>query len=140
MPIIVAANQMPTSGGVCVPSFGAEQEGDLYVYTINSDFESSMAIYLTSGLPAREIAKIAPHRTVKGTDLWSTVRRPTNLNIDAGDIYSMLVTVAFTDQPDMYLTQIDALEAGMHEAGNRDVNFVVSQVMTGKFVIPSMCD
>jgi len=133
MPIIVGDSQLPTSGGVCVPSFGAEQEGDLYVYTLTSDFESSMAIDLTSAVPAREIAKIASHRTVKARDLWSSVRRPTNINISAGDTYSMLMTVASTDQPDMYLTQIEALEAGLHEAGHRDVNFVVAQVMTGKF-------
>ena len=43
------------------------------------------------------------------------------------------MTVASIEQPDMYLTQIDALEAGMHEAGHRDVNFIVSPVMTGTF-------
>jgi hypothetical protein len=132
MPII-SGHQLSTNGGVCVPSFGAEEEGDLYVYTFSTDFASSMAIDLNSGPAAREIAKIAPHRTVKSRDLWSTVRRPTNLNIDVGDAYAMLQTVAFTDQPEMYLTQIDALEAGMHEAGHRDVHFVASQVMTGKF-------
>ena len=132
MPII-SANQLSTNAGVCVPSFGAEEEGHLYVYTFSADFESSMAIDLTSGVPAREIAKIAPHRTIKSRDLWSTVRRSTDLNIDVGDTFSMLTTVASTDQPGMYLTQIDALEAGMHESGHRDVHFVVSLVMTGKF-------
>ena len=132
MPII-SPYELSTNAGVCVPSFGAEEEGDLYVYTFSADFESLMASDLTSGIPAREIAKIAPHRTIKSRDLWSTVRRSTDLNIDVGDTFSMLTTVASTDQPDMYLTQIDALEAGMHEAGHRDVHFVVSLVMTGKF-------
>ena len=133
IPVITAANQVPTSGGVCVPSYGAEQEGDLYVYNFFADFESSMPLDLTSGVPAREIAKIAPHRTIKARDLWSSVRRSPNIDITAGDTYSMMMTVTSTDQPDMYLTQIEALEAGLHEAGHRDVNFAVAQVMTGKF-------
>tara|TARA_B110000263_G_scaffold11166_1_gene9485 strand:- start:10 stop:714 length:705 start_codon:yes stop_codon:yes gene_type:complete len=132
MPII-STHQLSTNGGVCVPSFGAEEEGDLYVYTFSADFESSLANDLNSGVPAREIAKIAPHRTIKSRDLWSTVRRTTNLNIEVGDTYSMLQTVASTSQPDMYLAQIGALEAGMREAGHSDVHFVASQVMTGKF-------
>ena len=31
MPVIVRDSQLPTSGGVCVPTYGAEEEGDLYL-------------------------------------------------------------------------------------------------------------
>ena len=133
MPIIVGDSQLPTFGGVCVPSFGAEEEGDLYVYTFTTNFESALAIDLTSAVPAREIAKIAPHRAIKARDLWSNLRRPADLTINAGDTYSMLMTVTSTNQPDMYLTQIDALEAGLRDAGHGDITFVVSQVMTGAY-------
>ena len=60
LPIIVRDSQLPASGGVCVPTYGAEEEGDVYVYTIAQDFESLMTIDLTSPVTAREIAKIAP--------------------------------------------------------------------------------
>ena len=133
MPIIASDNQLPTSGGVCVPTYGAEEEGDVYVYTLAQDFESLMTIDLTSPVAAREIAKIAPHRTVKARDLWSSVRRSPNVNINAGDTFSMLVLLVSTGQPDMYLTQVEAMETGMHEAGHRDINFLVAQVMTGEF-------
>ena len=133
MPVIVRDSQLPTSGGVCVPTYGAEEEGDLYLYNITRDFESLMAVDLTSTVPAREIAKIAPHRTIKASDLWSSVLTPTNLNINAGDTYSMLVLAVSTDQPDMYLSQLEVMEAGMHEAGHQDVSVSVSQVMTGEF-------
>ena len=133
MPIIVRDSQLPTSGGVCVPTNGAEEEGDLYLYTITRDFESLMTIDLTSAVPAREIAKIAPHRTIKARDLWSSVRTSTNVNINAGDTYSMLVLAVSTGQPDIYLSQLEVMEAGMHEAGHRDINFLVAQVMTGEF-------
>ena len=133
MPIIVRDSQLPTSGGVCVPTNGAEEEGDLYLYTITRDFESLMTIDLASAVPAREIAKIAPHRTIKARDLWSSVRTSTNVNINAGDTYSMLVLAVSTGQPDIYLSQLEVMETGMHEAGHRDVNFVASQVMTGEF-------
>ena len=92
-----------------------------------------MAVDLTSAVPAREIAKIASHRTIKARDLWSSVRTPTNVNINAGDTYSMLVLAVSTDQPDMYLSQLEVMEAGMHEAGHQDVSFSASQVMTGEF-------
>ena len=133
MPIIVRDSQIPASGGVCVPTYGAEEEGDVYVYTLASDFESLMSIDLNSPASAREIAKIAPHRTVKARDLWSSLRRTPNVNINAGDTFSMLNTVVSTGEPDMYLTQIEAMEAGMHEAGHRDLNILASQIMTGKF-------
>ena len=133
MPIIVRDSQILSSGGVCVPTFGAEEEGDVYVYAIAQDFESLMTIDLTSPVTAREIAKIAPHRTVKARDLWSSVRRSPNVNINAGDTFSMLTLAVSTGQPDMYLTQLEAMEDGMHEAGHRDVNFLVAQVMTGEF-------
>jgi len=133
MPIIVRDSQIPSSGGVCVPTFGAQEEGDVYVYTIAQDFESLMTIDLTSAVPAREIAKIAPHRTIKARDLWSSVRTSTNLNINAGDTYSMLALTVSTPQPDIYLSQLEVLETGMHEAGHRDLSFVASQVMTGEF-------
>ena len=133
MPIIVRDSQIPASGGVCVPTYGAEEEGDVYVYTLASDFESLMSIDLNSPASAREIAKIAPHRTVKARDLWSSLRRTPNVNINAGDTFSMLNTVVSTGEPDMYLTQIEAMEAGMHEAGHRDLNILASQIMTCKF-------
>ncbi len=133
MPIIVQDSQLPTSGGVCVPTYGAEEEGDLYLYNITRDFESLMAVDLTSAVPAREIAKIAPHRMIKARDLWSSLRTPTNLTINAGDTYSMLVLAVSTNQPDMYLSQLELMETGMHEAGHQDVSFSVSQVMTGEF-------
>ncbi len=133
MPIIVRDSQLPTSGGVCVPTYGAEEQGDLYVYNITRDFESLMAVDLTSAVPAREIAKIASHRKIKAIDLWSSVLTPTNLNINAGDAYSMLVLAVSTDQPDMYLSQLEVMESGMHDAGHQDVSFSASQVMTGEF-------
>jgi|GEM_PF-1645397 len=133
MPIIVRDSQLPTSGGVCVPTYGAEEEGDLYLYNITRDFESLMAVDLTSAVPAREIAKIAPHRMIKARDLWSSLRTPTSLTINAGDTYSMLVLAVSTNQPDMYLSQLELMETGMHEAGHQDVSFSVSQVMTGEF-------
>ena len=65
MPIIVRDSQIPASGGVCVPTYGAEEEGDVYVYTLASDFESLMSIDLNSPASARQKTNNPNHPTNK---------------------------------------------------------------------------
>ena len=134
IPIVMAATDVPGAGGVCVPMFGAEQEGDIYVWTTTPSFAAALSVDLDAPAAAREIAKVAPIRTVVSRDLRTTIKPGgTGGTIEAGDTNSMLLLMVDTDQVDLYTTLITGFEEALHQNGFRDVNMAASNVTTGEF-------
>ena len=131
IPIVMAATDVPGAGGVCVPMFGAEQEGDIYVWTTTPSFAAALSVDLTAPTAAREIAKVAPIRTIVSRDLWATIK-PGGTPV-TGATFSMLGLTVETDQVDLYTTLITEFEEALHQNGFRDVNMAASNVTTGEF-------
>lgn len=134
IPIVMAATDVPGAGGVCVPMFGAEQEGDIYVWTTTPSFAAALSVDLDAPAAAREIAKVAPIRTVVSRDLRTTIK-PGGIGatIEAGDSNSTLLLMVDTDQVDLYITLLTEIEEAAHQNGFPDVNWTASNVMTGEF-------
>ena len=134
IPIVMAATDVPGAGGVCVPMFGAEQEGDIYVWTTTPSFAAALSVDLDAPAAAREIAKVAPIRTVVSRDLRTTIKPGgTGGTIEAGDTNSMLLLMVDTDQVDLYITLLTELEEAAHQNGFPDVNFEAKNITTGEF-------
>ena len=134
IPIVMAATDVPGAGGVCVPMFGAEQEGDIYVWTTTPSYAAALSVDLNAPAAAREIAKVAPIRTVVSRDLRTTIKPGgTGGTIEAGDTNSMLLLMVDTDQVDLYITLLTEFEEAAHQNGFPDVNWAASNVMTGQF-------
>ena len=133
LPILMAARADSLTMGVCVPMFGAEQEGDLYVWTTTPSFAAALSADRNDPAVAREIAKVAPIRTVVSNDLMTTIKPGGAASQAAGSTFSMLALTVDTDQVDLYITLVTKLEEAVHQNGFPDVNFAASNIMTGEF-------
>ena len=134
MPIVMAAaGADPLVGGVCVPMFGAEQEGDIYVWTTTPSFAAALSVDLDAPAAAREIAKVAPIRTVVSRDLSVTIKPSGAAGLAAGSTFSLLLLRVDTDQVDLYITLLTELEEAAHQNGFPDVNFEAKNITTGEF-------
>ena len=133
IPIVMAATDVPGAGGVCVPMFGAEQEGDINVWTNHPSFAAALSVDLDTPAAAREIAKVAPIRTVVSRDLSVTIKPSGAAGLAAGSTFSLLLLRVDTDQVDLYITLLTEFEEAAHQNGFPDVNWAASNVMTGQF-------
>ena len=48
--------------GVCVPRFGAEEQGDVYFYSVSPNMEAFLSLDLNAPNVTNEVAKIAARR------------------------------------------------------------------------------
>ena len=133
IPIVMAATDVPGAGGVCVPMFGAEQEGDINVWTNHPSFAAALSVDLDTPAAAREIAKVAPIRTVVSRDLSVTIKPSGAAGLAAGSTFSLLLLRVDTDQVDLYITLLTELEEAAHQNGFPDVNFEAKNITTGEF-------
>ena len=133
IPIVMAATDVPGAGGVCVPMFGAEQEGDINVWTNHPSFAAALSVDLDTPAAAREIAKVAPIRTVVSRDLSVTIKPSGAAGLAAGSTFSLLLLRVDTDQVDLYITLLTEFEEAAHQNGFPDVDWAASNVMTGQF-------
>ena len=133
IPIVMAATDVPGAGGVCVPMFGAEQEGDINVWTNHPSFAAALSVDLDTPAAAREIAKVAPIRTVVSRDLSVTIKPSGAAGLAAGSTFSLLLLRVDTDQVDLYITLLTELEKAAHQNGFPDVNFEAKNITTGEF-------
>ena len=129
-PVILA----DASGAIsaCAPRFGAEAEGDIYWWSSTTSFESLLSIDVNAPAVTREIAKVAPIRTVISRDLWNALKA-SDLPLEAGSTFSALVLTVETKQASGYVALLTELEEALHQNGFSDVFWNAFAVTTGEF-------
>jgi len=73
-PVILGVFDTPGAIGACVPVQGAEQEGDVYWFSIANSHEALFSGDLDNPTIANEIAKVASMREVRARDIWGVVK------------------------------------------------------------------
>ena len=117
--------------GVCVPRFGAEEQGDVYFYSIAPNMEAFLSLDLNAPNITNETARIAERRTVVARDI-ATIQKsaPTRR---AGTSWSQMSLFVETTQVGRYVQLLGEQETALHENGFEDAHWTVFAINTGEF-------
>ena len=117
--------------GVCVPVFGAEEQGDVYFYSVAPNMETFLSLDLNAPNITNETAKIAERRTVVARDFAAVLKSaPTR---QTGTSWSQMSLFVETTQVGRYVQLLGEQEAALHENGFEDANWTVFAINTGEF-------
>ena len=120
------------SGGVCLPSFGSEEFGDMYFYNLYDSHSDSLSGNYYDPEVAAEIAKIADKRTVSTVDHYSALT-PVVADVEVGMTYANYNINVSTKTPQRYIQELSAYQAIAQANGYEDVTLGAFQINTGDY-------
>jgi len=123
-----------TTAGVCIPTAGFEQPGDLFLYYLFPSAEvgfASATAPMTNAAVISEIGKLQTERTVRLVDSY-TIMNPTEPNFEIGQSFANWNIIVDTDSPAEYVSELNAFKAAAAENGFEDVAMVAYGIDTGE--------
>ena len=129
-PIAHAMNA--SSAGICRPTAGAEQEGDLYVWLMSDSQQLLAEGDSQSDAIMAEVAKITVDRTIKTRDIWRVVRNEGIASVNGKPFAAWNLLIKTTDLGG-YLSALDDLKTSMNENGFEDTVLNIFVADTGKW-------
>ncbi len=117
------------AGGLCSPRAGAEEMGDLYLWTLFDSQKTAWSADPMNPAVAAEVAKIPVNRTVRDWDTYRVVRQADTLS-EKSYAWNIMVKTSDTGA---YLTAIDSLYAAMQDNGFDDISMQVFAADTGRW-------
>lgn len=120
------------SAGVCLPSGGSEEFGDMYFYSLyDSHADSLSGTYYDPEIVA-EIAKIADKRTVSTIDHYSALT-PVVADVEVGMTYANYNINVYTSTPQRYIQELATYQGIAQANGFEDVTLGAFQINTGDY-------
>ena len=129
---ITSPSSNATTAGVCLPSYGAEEFGDMYYFNLFDSHADSVSGNYYDPVVAAEIAKIANKRTVRMIDHY-TPMSPVGEGFEVGMTYSNYNLNVYTKNPQAYLEALAEYQAAAQANGFEDVTLSAFQVNTGDY-------
>ena len=120
------------SGGVCLPSFGSEEFGDMYFYNLYDSHSDSLSGNYYDPEVAAEIAKIADKRTVSTVDHNSALT-PVVADVEVGMTYANYNINVYTKNPQRYIQELAEYQAAVNENGFEDVTLGAFEINSGDY-------
>ena len=120
------------SAGVCLPSGGSEEFGDMYFYSLYDSHADSLSGNYYDPEVAAEIAKIADKRTVSSIDHYSALT-PVAEGVEVGMTYANYNINVYTKNPQRYIQEIAAYQATAQANGFEDVTLGAFLINTGDY-------
>ena len=117
-------------GGVCMPSYGAEEVGDMYYFNIFDSHADSLSGDVYDPEIAAEIAKIADKRTVRMVEHFTPLT-PVADGFEIGMTYPNYNINVYTQSPQRYVKELTAYQSVVQANGFEDVTFSAFQINTG---------
>ena len=118
--------------GTCIPTQGAQMEGDIYSFGFASSHDALLAVDLNSPAVASEISRVASMRRVRARDVWSVLRN-TGRAIPVGGMFALYNLFVNTNSSNDYVSALSRIEAALHENGFDDVAVAAYYVNTGEY-------
>ena len=120
------------SGGVCLPSFGSEEFGDMYFYNVYDSHSDSLSGNYYDPEVAAEIAKIADKRTVSTVDHYSALT-PVAADVEVGSTFANYNINVYTTTPQRYIQELATYQGIAQANGFEDVTLGAFQINTGDY-------
>jgi len=122
-----------TSSGICLPTAGFEESGDLFLYFLFPSGEIAMknaTASMTNETVIGEIAKLETARTVRLVDAY-TVMNPADFSFEVGQSFSNWNIIVQTEAPADYVKEINAFQQSASKNGFGDIAMVAYGIDTG---------
>ena len=109
-------------GGVCMPSYGAEEVGDMYYFNIFDSHADSLSGDVYDPEIAAEIAKIADKRTVRMVEHYSPLT-PVADGFEIGMTYANYNINVYAQSPERYVKELTAYQSVVQANGFEAVSY-----------------
>jgi hypothetical protein len=129
---ITSPSSNTASAGVCLPSYGAEEFGDMYYFNLFESHADSISGNYYDPEVTAEIAKIANKRTVRMIDHY-TPMGPVGEGFEVGMTYSNYNLNVYTKNPQAYMEALAEYQAAAQANGFEDVTLSAFQINTGDY-------
>ena len=129
---VTSPSSNTSAAGVCLPSYGAEEFGDMYYFNLFESHADSLSGNYYDPQVAAEIAKIANKRTVRMVDHY-TPMSPVGVGFEVGMTYSNYNLNIYTKNPQAYIEAITEYEAAAQANGFEDITLSAFQINTGNY-------
>ncbi len=130
-PITVTPSNTATAG-VCLPTAGAEEFGDMYFFNLFDNHADSLSGNYYDPEVAAEIAKIADKRTVRMVDHY-TALTPVNDGFEVGMTYANYNINVYTKNPQRYIQELAEYQAAANQNGFEDVTLGAFEINSGDY-------
>ena len=134
---ITSPSSNATTAGVCLPSYGTEEFGDMYYFNLFDSHADSISGNYYDPVVASEIAKIANKRTVRMIDHY-TPMNPVGEGFEVGMTYSNYNLNVYTKNPQAYMEALAEYQAAAQANGFEDVTLSAFQINTGDYTGQTM--